>query len=366
LSGRGGSRATPVVEFGGRRYRLYKEKMNWHNAKRFCEEQGGHLVTITSEEESRFVSKLARKAGGNVWIGFTDEREEGNWEWVTGETVTFTRWTAGEPNNWEGKEHYGHLWRGKGLRWDDTRAEGAYDKNAPFICEWEAGAAAPSPRPSVRPVGGTDLARGLVGHWEFDEGEGTTARDSSGRGNHGKIVGAMWVKGRLGGALEFDGKDDHVELPAIKPTNTVDNLTCAVWISVSSVPGRYDSIFSRDAWAAGSLHLVFYGGEPQFSVGANKPEDVQASAGFAAGDIGHWVHIAVVYDKTAKTMTLYRNGRTDRAARYTTARSVSLGPACIGGWRSDAERYFNGKMDDLRIYSRALTGDEIRALAAPE
>ncbi|GAH81638.1 unnamed protein product, partial [marine sediment metagenome] len=86
----------PIVEFGGHRYGLYKQKMTWHEAKRFCEEQGGHLVTITSKRENQLVVKLARKAHRNVWIGLTDEREEGRWEWVTGEKVTFTQWMAGQ------------------------------------------------------------------------------------------------------------------------------------------------------------------------------------------------------------------------------------------------------------------------------
>ena len=58
------------------------------------------------------------------------------------------------------------------------------------------------------------LARGLVGHWTFDEGAGTIAREVSGRGNHGTIHGATFVKRGDGFALRLDGKDDYVEIPA--------------------------------------------------------------------------------------------------------------------------------------------------------
>ena len=59
-----------------------------------------------------------------------------------------------------------------------------------------------------------DFARGLVGHWTFDDGKGSIARDVSGRGNHGTVMGgAKWTQGIIGGALEFDGMDDFVSIP---------------------------------------------------------------------------------------------------------------------------------------------------------
>jgi len=125
-----------AVEFRGHWYKLYTQKMGWHDAKRFCEKQGGHLVTITSKEEDGFVASLARKAGGSSWIGFTDEREEGNWEWVTGEEPIFISWGAGEPakggsrkwENWATCSPY------RRFRWADQRGIAAC-----FICEWEPG-----------------------------------------------------------------------------------------------------------------------------------------------------------------------------------------------------------------------------------
>ena len=113
--------------------------MKGHDAKRFCEEKGGHLVTITSPEENDSVTGLARKAGKGTWIGFTDEKLEGKWEWVTGEAVTFTAWGTGEPDNSDGQQHFGNLWAGFGFRWADGRAVGYYG----CICEWEPAAPAP-------------------------------------------------------------------------------------------------------------------------------------------------------------------------------------------------------------------------------
>jgi hypothetical protein len=115
--------------FGGHWYCFYGRRMSWHEAKRFCEQQGGHLVTITSKAENGFVSALARAARSNSWIGFSDERVEGRWEWVTGEQVQFTCWYPGEPNDMGG-EDYAHL-SIKKVGWHD------YDRPGKFICEWE-------------------------------------------------------------------------------------------------------------------------------------------------------------------------------------------------------------------------------------
>ncbi|MHC4503614.1 MAG: PA14 domain-containing protein, partial [Planctomycetota bacterium] len=123
-----------AVSFGGHRYRLYAQPMSWHDAKRFCEQLGGHLVTITSKEENDFVTDLARRGGSSVWIGFTDERQEGKWEWVTGEEWTFTAWAPGNPSgsHAEGIENWGNLLAHKGYLWNDEHAMGCF-----FLCEWE-------------------------------------------------------------------------------------------------------------------------------------------------------------------------------------------------------------------------------------
>jgi len=80
----------------------------------------------------------------------------------------------------------------------------------------------------------------LVAHWTFDEGSGDIAYDSSGNGNDGTLNGGpVWVVGKIGGALEFDGADDFVSVPD-KPYITFsssDSYTLATWVYVPEVPG---------------------------------------------------------------------------------------------------------------------------------
>ena len=103
------------------------------------------------------------------------------------------------------------------------------------------------------PTGGAshDLARGLVGRWTFDEGKGTIAHDSSGRGNHGTVMGgAKWAEGRIGGALEFDGQDDFVSIPNESRFDITGSITISAWIRVESFTKVWQSIVTKGdrAW----------------------------------------------------------------------------------------------------------------------
>lgn len=231
------------------------------------------------------------------------------------------------------------------------------------------------PRPAPRALSGPDGAarerpgasraqgKGLVAWWKFDEPAGaSTAADETGR-NSAAVVGATTgVPGKIGTAYRFDGRDDHLEVPAITPANTAAQVTYAVWINISSVPRKYASIISHDEWSGGSVHFIIQGGQPQFCVGENDPEDGMADTAFTRADVGRWVHLAAAYDSAAGTVKFYRDGRPAGVWTWATARPVVIGPARMGMWKGKG-RHFHGSLDDLRIYDRALGEDEIRALA---
>ena len=117
-----------AVEFQGHYYKFFTDKMKWHDAKKYCEDLGGYLVTITSAEENQFISSLI---GGDIIIGATDEAQEGVWQWVTGELFEYSNFPLGEPNN-QGNEDY--LCMGKSGFWNDGHCEREYWA---FVCEWD-------------------------------------------------------------------------------------------------------------------------------------------------------------------------------------------------------------------------------------
>ncbi|MHC5056645.1 MAG: protein kinase domain-containing protein, partial [Planctomycetota bacterium] len=162
--GGGGARPAVVppdaVEFGGHWYKFYEraEPVSWHEAKAFCEKQGGHLITITSPDEQTFATDMAllRKKKG-TWIGLTEEGHPDDWRWVTGEPLTFKGWEADEPNNWGGaQENWAALYP---AQWCDVPAKLA--GIASFICEWEPGAGAGASRPANVPPDAAEFG----GHW---------------------------------------------------------------------------------------------------------------------------------------------------------------------------------------------------------
>ncbi|NBT48967.1 MAG: DUF5011 domain-containing protein, partial [Actinobacteria bacterium] len=105
----------------------------WDQAKADAEARGGHLATITSEQENQFLLNLfSGLADGSVrpWLGATDAVQEGSWKWVTGETWNYSRWAPGEPDNAAGTQHYlwtGILYHGSSNQlWDDYENEWKY------------------------------------------------------------------------------------------------------------------------------------------------------------------------------------------------------------------------------------------------
>ncbi len=128
------------VFFNGHSYQLFNEQMNWNSAKQYCENLGGHLVTITSEQEQNFLENLIKSGTKEgYWIGATDEKTEGVYEWITGEVFSYTAWRYDQPDNNFGDdsvngEDYLHLWtEGK---WNDNIIDGSWVSMG-FICEWE-------------------------------------------------------------------------------------------------------------------------------------------------------------------------------------------------------------------------------------
>jgi hypothetical protein len=104
-----GDGLTNDYETGKGRYILVKGEYDWKTAKEQAELQGGHLATITSQKEWEAVKAWAGDLPSTYWLGGTDEKTEGVWEWITKEAWSFTKWAKNEPNNL-GNEDYLQTW----------------------------------------------------------------------------------------------------------------------------------------------------------------------------------------------------------------------------------------------------------------
>ena len=121
---------TTTGNYNGHKYEYYNETMDWWQAYRFCEKKGGHLVTVTSEEENNFVVELAKSRSDNLWVGARTSDGE-KWFWLTGEEFNYNNWDDGEPNNLNGTQDALQIYvSGK---WDDVASS---DKKV-FVCEYD-------------------------------------------------------------------------------------------------------------------------------------------------------------------------------------------------------------------------------------
>jgi len=127
-----------TVNYQNHKYDLYLTRLSFEDAKLKCEELGGHLATITSAEENTAVKELA--GNNTVWIGATDDTEEGTWTWVSDEEFAYSNWQSGEPNNNaseyapDSAENY-LLLNGNNGYWQDS-VDANYTVSG-FICEYD-------------------------------------------------------------------------------------------------------------------------------------------------------------------------------------------------------------------------------------
>lgn len=113
---------------------------SWDVAEEYCESLGGHLATLTSQEENDYVYQIVRNAGyTNAYFGLTDKDVEGTWVWVTGEAVSYTNWHSGEPNHENSNEDYAMFYfKYSDGTWNDGDFGGrTVSGGTAFICEWD-------------------------------------------------------------------------------------------------------------------------------------------------------------------------------------------------------------------------------------
>ena len=130
----------PVVaeEWNGHYYCLYNSGQSaWEDAKAFCESVKGHLVTISSAAENDFVYNYMKNCGyQSAYFGL--KRVQGQWTWCNGESVSYTNWAPGEPNNHGGTESYGMFYhKFEDGTWNDGDFHPETGSDVAFLCEWD-------------------------------------------------------------------------------------------------------------------------------------------------------------------------------------------------------------------------------------
>ncbi|MCJ7593130.1 MAG: FG-GAP-like repeat-containing protein, partial [Woeseiaceae bacterium] len=194
-----------------------------------------------------------------------------------------------------------------------------------------------------------------VAYWRLDEGTGTAVADSAGISD-GTIVGAAWAAGISSNALDFNGSGDHVGIdvntPALDITGT--QITLGAWIyprdgasTQRVISKRTDTPLDEEVYA-----MIIQNYRLVFKLDA---VDMTSSHIIRLDD---WVHVVMVYDGIDKR--IYVNGVLDVATPQAKVDTIDASLQSLQlGRRDDNTRFFDGKMDEVRVYDRALSADEV-------
>jgi serine protease AprX len=202
-------------------------------------------------------------------------------------------------------------------------------------------------------------ARGLVAAYSFDEGAGTTVTDAAGNSHTGTISGASWTtQGKYDGALSFDGISNIVNINDSNLLDLTTGMTLEAWVyPTSQLGGWRDIVFKGQNSNTGyGLYASDAQGFPAADVVAG-PTYASAS-GTALLPLNTWSHLATTYD--GSRLKLYVNGVLVKIQFLSGSLIKSGDPLQIGG-NSLWGEYFAGRIDNLRIYRRALPVAELAA-----
>ncbi|MHC4743400.1 MAG: LamG domain-containing protein, partial [Planctomycetota bacterium] len=217
---------------------------------------------------------------------------------------------------------------------------------------------------AVEELYGAQRGGGLVGHWKFDEAGGTVAYDSAGD-NDGTIHGASWADGILGGALEFDGEDDYVEVAdaGSMRVNQDSSFSVSAWVRPSSSGILLSKLRGVERPGIFGFMLQYSSDSYFFKIDASYIFCTSIST--ASERWGDWEYVTAVYDN--RNMKLYLNGSLrDSGYHWRHTRNTKpQKPFAIGraSWDFHAGKgYYKGTIDEVRFYNRALSAQEVQQL----
>ena len=236
--------------------------------------------------------------------------------------------------------------------------------------------------------------KGLVAYWPMDEGEGSTVRDLSGNGLHGRIDGPTWTQGRSGAALEFRPEGKGVEIESDPRLDIQGDITISAWLfkhmdNASRKP-RWDAVVSRCPKAYVDADHIHY----ELMISGVNPDEISffsnsttPPCGWSGNKIpiGEWFHVGFV--RKGDRGQFFLNGSpTDRYRVQT-----GYGPGHQGegegflvtdieiagemlskpsspqnlyiGWDGCPDFGMEGKISDVYLYDRALTDEEMKSLS---
>jgi hypothetical protein len=215
------------------------------------------------------------------------------------------------------------------------------------------------------------LSNGLVAHYRFDEGSGTTATDSAGTNTGTLTNGPTFTTGKVGsGALSFDGVNDYVKVGDVGAVDGLQKMSVAYWVNPGALKLRAYHVTKANA-AATVFGWAVHATDDTNDIRFQTRSDAGAVAdGYTTGSFltaNSWTHVAVVFDGSqsdnASKLKIYING-SEKVLNFTGTLPSTLPDTAFNlvfGWEHNTASglSFPGQLDDIRIYNRTLSSSEV-------
>lgn len=201
----------------------------------------------------------------------------------------------------------------------------------------------------------------LVAYWPLDDGAGDEVSDASGHGHDGVLQGdAQWVPGLFGQAMDFGSGGGYVVVPDDSELDLSDAVTYMGWFNLNDPISGQRRLMSKND----SIFLLFDFGNAQSLDFLVKPNNSFAESS-TLFEVGEWYHFAGTYD--GNSLRMYINGELEGEAAGVPSIATSDLELWIGGDDYNVPvTTFPGILDDIRIYSRDLSQEEIgEAMSGP-
>jgi hypothetical protein len=198
---------------------------------------------------------------------------------------------------------------------------------------------------------------GLVAAYSLNAVSGSTVADGSGNANAGTVSGAVAVPGKYGNGLSFDGVNDWISVSDSNSLDLTTGMTLMAWVGPTALAGSWRTVIFKEG-GPGSVDYSLYAAES-----TNKPlgqvyiDGEQNALGTSSLATGVWTHLAATYD--GAMLKLYVNGVLAGSKAVSGSVTPTTGALRIGGNGIWSE-WFQGLIDEVRIYNRALTQTEIQ------
>src|SRR3989339_414710 len=197
-----------------------------------------------------------------------------------------------------------------------------------------------------------------VSEWQFEEGAGSTAADTSGNSNTGTLYNSpQWVEGAVGNyAIAFDGLNTYVSVPDNTTLDITTSITLESWVKTDVITtdgGSTRRVIEKGVYSLAASDQLY------FKVNISGTSRTITKS-WTSSDIGHWHHIVGTYDSAGGTnnLKLYQDGELVASATYTGIIDTNNNVLTIGRQGSTTGR-FDGVIDEVRIYNRAITASEV-------